>query len=93
MGIQFRDDSRGTDFWANRNLIENNRILDSGEANGIAIDLLGNTKDVTIRANTIKESRAPMQRIGVRIDKAVKRLTIADNTIEGFAQDVVDARA
>ena len=34
-----------------------------------------------------------MQRIGVRIYKAVKRLTIVDNTIEGFAQDVVDARA
>jgi len=44
IGILFRDDSRGQDFWANRNLIEGNKILDSGGDDGIAIDITGKRK-------------------------------------------------
>ncbi len=93
VGILFRDDKRGRDFWANRNRIEDNRIIDSGGADGIAIDILGNTKDVTIRGNELKETRASMQRTGIRIGDSVQRLTLAENTFQGFAQDVVDDRA
>ena len=36
-GILFRDDARGADFWANRNVVENNRTVDSGGADGIGV--------------------------------------------------------
>ena len=95
VGVLFRNDSRGNDFWANRNLLENNRILDSGQNDGIGIDILGNTKDVVIAIanNTIRETRAAGNRTGIRIDKAVERLTLRENRIEGFANLISDGRA
>ncbi|MEE2936130.1 MAG: right-handed parallel beta-helix repeat-containing protein [Planctomycetota bacterium] len=92
VGILFRDDSRGQDFWANRNVLENNRIVDSGGDNGIAIDILGNTKDVLIAENTIHETRGPGKRLGIHIAKAVERLKLRDNVIEGFHQPISDDR-
>src|SRR5690606_34206050 len=67
VGILFRDESRGQDFWPNRNLVEHNRITNSGDENGIAIDIQGQTKDVRIVGNQIQETRAPMNRTGIRI--------------------------
>ena len=64
VGILFRDDQRGLDFWANRNVVENNRIINSGGNDGIAIDITGKTKDVRITGNEIREDRATMQRTG-----------------------------
>ncbi len=88
VGILFRDDARGNDFWANRNLVENNRITDSGDENGVAIDILGHTKDVHIVGNTIRETRQPMNRIGIRIAPTTSDIQLATNTIEGFATAV-----
>ena len=56
VGILFRDESRGRDFWANRNLIEDNIILDSGDASGVAIDIRGKTHDIRIVSNEIRET-------------------------------------
>jgi hypothetical protein len=92
VGLLFRDDDRGLDFWANRNTFENNRILDTGDADGIAVDIQGKTKDVRIAGNEIRETRKPMNRIGIRVSAQAERIDIADNVIEGFARDVVDAR-
>ena len=92
VGILFRNDTRGQDFWANRNTVENNRIIDSGGADGVAIDIQGKTKDVTIVNNEIRESRQPMERIGVRIDQHAGNIKLADNRITGFAREIVDAR-
>lgn len=92
VGILFRDDTRGKDFWANRNLVENNRILNSGDETGVAIDIRGNTKEVVIADNEIRETRQPMKRIGVRIDKLAGKITLTGNRIHGFAHDIVDAR-
>jgi hypothetical protein len=92
VGLLFRDDDRGLDFWANRNTFENNRILDTGDADGIAIDIQGKTKDVRIAGNEIRETRKPMNRIGIRVSAEAERIDLADNVIEGFARDVVDAR-
>ncbi len=58
VGILFRDEARGRDFWANRNVVENNRIINSGGDDGIAIDIQGQTKDVQITGNKISENRA-----------------------------------
>lgn len=91
-GVLFRDDSRGQDFWANRNVLDNNRIIDSGGETGIAIDILGNTKDVVIAGNTIRETRDAAKRIGIRVGASVERLKLRDNVIEGFAVPIADER-
>lgn len=91
-GVLFRDDSRGQDFWANRNVLENNRIIDSGEEDGIAIDIRGNTKDTLLAGNTIRETRGSAKRRGIRIAAAVERLKLLDNAIEGFDVPIVDER-
>lgn len=92
VGILFRDENRGRDFWANRNLVEKNRVIDSGEAEGIAIDLQGKTKEVRLVDNLLQETRAPMQRVGLRIGPDVERLQMDRNRIEGFAAPVADGR-
>jgi hypothetical protein len=92
IGILFRDDSRGQDFWANRNLIEGNKIFDSGGDDGIAIDITGKTKDVRIVKNEISETRMPMQRTAIRIGEEAGKVELTDNRIEGFASQVVDQR-
>jgi hypothetical protein len=92
VGILFRDDTRGRDFWANRNVVEKNRIINSGADDGVAIDIQGQTKDIRIIGNTISETRQPMSRTGIRIGPQAGEVAMADNTIEGFAHPVVDQR-
>ncbi|MCA9217489.1 MAG: right-handed parallel beta-helix repeat-containing protein, partial [Planctomycetales bacterium] len=92
IGILFRDDARGHDFWPNRNVVENNRIIDSGGSDGVAIDIRGKTKDVKIINNEIRESREPSNRIGIQIGENVGAVAMENNTIHGFAQSVKDLR-
>lgn len=92
VGILFRDDPRGKDFWANRNLIENNRILNSGGPDGTGIDITGHTKDVRIIGNTIEDSRQPMQRTGIRVGADVGTVELKDNVIRGVHTAVADLR-
>lgn len=88
VGILFRDENRGADFWANRNVIEDNLIENSGGEQGIGIDIRGKTKDVRIAKNIIRESRAPAGRIGVRISSTSQRIELMENRIDGFAKEV-----
>ncbi|MEQ9411870.1 MAG: right-handed parallel beta-helix repeat-containing protein [Fuerstiella sp.] len=92
VGILFRDDDRGADFWANRNLVEHNRIINSGGPDGVGIDITGQTKDVRILNNEIREDRAPLQRTGIRIGPRTARIELTKNTIEGFQTAVADSR-
>ena len=92
VGVLFRDESGGKDFWPHRNTIENNRILNSGPADGVAIDIQGKTRGVTIVKNEIRESRQPMNRTGIRIGKHVGPVTLADNRIDGFSVAIADQR-
>ncbi len=92
VGILFRDESRGKDFWANRNLVEKNRIVDSGDENGVGIDIQGRTKDVRIIGNEIRETRQAANRVGIRISADAERIELQDNVIEGFSRDVLDQR-
>lgn len=92
-GILFRDDPRGQDFWANRNVVEGNRIENSGGEDGAAIEITGKTKDLRIVGNFLKESREPMRRTGIRIGREVGTVELAGNAFTGFAVDVEDSRA
>jgi hypothetical protein len=92
VGVLFRDESRGKDFWANRNVLERNRIVNSGEQDGIAIDIQGQTRDLKIGGNVLQETRGPASRIGVRIAAGAGRIDLTDNRIEGFSVPVRDER-
>ena len=93
VGVLFRDDSRGKDFSPNRNTLEKNHIVDSGGGDGVAVDVQGRTRDVTLEGNQIRETRKPMKRIGVRIGKQARDVKLQQNKIEGFQRDVVDLKA
>ena len=93
VGVLFRDDARGKDFWPNRNTLEKNQIVISGDGDGVAVDVQGRTRDVTLDGNQIRETRKPMERIGVRIGKQARDVKLQQNKIEGFQRDVVDLKA
>jgi hypothetical protein len=90
VGVLFRDER--TEFAAHGNRIERNRILDSGPADGIAIDIRGQTERVTLVRNEIRETRQPMSRIGIRIGTKATEVTLTDNRIQGFSREVSDLR-
>jgi hypothetical protein len=93
VGILFRDESRGRDFWPNRNRVESNRVVDSGDEAGIAIDVQGRTKDIRLVGNALRETRGPMRRTGIRIAPEAGPIELAENRLEGFAVDVADLRS
>jgi hypothetical protein len=92
VGILFRDESRGKDFWPNRNRVESNRITDSGGEDGVAIDIRGKPHDLRITGNRLRETRGASRRTGVRIAPDARAIVLADNRFEGFATEVVDQR-
>ena len=87
-GILFRPE-RGATFCGHRNLIEQNLIEDSGLADGVAIDVQGGTEQVTLRRNTVRETREAAQRIGIRLGKETKEIAVVDNSFAGLKQDFV----
>jgi hypothetical protein len=92
VGVVFRDDSRGKDFWANRNELDSNRIVNSGNQQGVAIDIQGRTKDITVVGNELRDDRGPGQRIGIRIGAQAGPVRLADNRFIGLAQPLQDLR-
>lgn len=91
VGVLFRPE-RGKAFAPHRNRIENNRIVDSGPAEGIAIDVQGETESILLSKNDIRETRKPEQRIGIRVGAQTRDVNLADNRIEGFSAAVQDLR-
>lgn len=92
VGVLFRDDSRGKDFWANRNVLVGNRIINSGGPDGIAIDVQGRTRAIRLENNQLEERRAPESRIGIRIASEAGSVALRDNSMQGFATPLVDLR-
>ncbi len=87
VGVLFRPE-RGKDFAPHRNLVENNRIIDSGADNGIGVDVQGQVEAITLRKNDIKETRAPAGRTGVRVGPETRDVRLIENRIDGFATSV-----
>jgi hypothetical protein len=88
-GIYLRQE-HGPTFSPSRNHIEANRVIDSGTETGVAVDIEGVTESVTLKRNTLLETRQPASRIGVRISKEAKQIALAENKIDGFATAVAD---
>lgn len=87
-GLLFRPE-RGPSFCAHRNLIEKNTLINNGGAAAAALDVQGGTEQVTIRQNTLQETREPGQRIGIRLGAETRNILLAENTVTGFARDIV----
>ena len=92
VGILFRDDTRGKDFWANRNLIINNRITNSGDHTGVGIRLDGQTKDTRVVGNVITEKRGQAERVGIEVHAEVGNVQLEKNQIEGVRTKIIDNR-
>ena len=90
-GVLFRPE-RGGGFCGHRNVIEKNRITNSGGETGVAIDIQGATENITLRGNDIHETRRPMQRIGIRLSAETKAITLAENQISGVSLAIADLR-
>ncbi len=91
VGVLFRPE-RGKAFAPHRNKIENNRIVDSGPEEGIAVDVQGETDSILLARNDIRESRMPMKRVGIRLGPQAGQVELVDNKIEGLAVAVSDLR-
>ena len=89
-GVLFRPE-RGASFCGHRNVIEQNQIENSGPADGIAIDVQGGTEQVTVRHNSLRETRDAAQRIGIRLGKETKEIKVIENTFAGLQQNIVQA--
>jgi hypothetical protein len=90
-GVLFRRE-RGPGYAALRNHFENNRIEDSGGDDGVAVEVLGWTRDNLLRGNTLVETRGPAKRIGIRFAADVGPMRLEDNRIDGFATPQADLR-
>jgi len=90
-GILFRPE-RGQGFTGDRNTVEGNTIIDTGGEEAAAVDVQGTTAGLVFRKNELKETRAPAKRVGFRLGKDTKDITLDDNKVEGFATKVDDKR-
>jgi hypothetical protein len=90
-GVLFRPE-RGKDFAPHRNTLERNRILDSGPEGGVAIDVQGETQEISLASNEIRETRDPAQRVGIRLGPQTRDIRLGNNQFAGLSRDVEDLR-
>jgi hypothetical protein len=90
VGVLFRTESPG--FAPDRNRITRNRIIDSGGAKGVGIDVQGTPHGIVIAGNTIRDTRESKGRIGIRIGSSVGPVTLDANRIEGMSTPTIDLR-
>jgi hypothetical protein len=90
-GVLFRPE-RGRDFAPHHNRLEQNRIEDSGPADGVGVEIQGESEGNTVARNEIIETRGPAKRIGIRIGPKTRDLHLAGNQIRGCAVEVADLR-
>jgi len=83
-GAYFREEGLG--MAGHRNRLENNVIEDNGLAGEVAgIRIRGETKDVVLKSNVIRDTRPAETRhqvIGILIEEKVGSVTLEDNSIE-----------
>jgi hypothetical protein len=87
VGVLFRPEL-GKEFTGNRNRIENNRLLNNGADDGCAVDVQGGTESIVFAGNEIIETRSPARRTAIRLGPETRSITLHENRITGFAQDV-----
>jgi hypothetical protein len=84
VGVLFRPEG-GKDFAGHRNRLEDNRIVDTGGTNSVAVDIQGGTEGIILRGNRIEETRGAASRTGVRLGAETREIQLETNQITGFA--------
>ncbi|MGH7071486.1 MAG: right-handed parallel beta-helix repeat-containing protein [Acetobacteraceae bacterium] len=92
VGVMFQEVDGGRAYSPDRNRIEDNKIVDSGGKDGIAVDVCGIANAITISGNNILETRQPLDRIGIRIGPHTGKVDLTGNKIKGFAENITDLR-
>jgi hypothetical protein len=87
VGVLFRP-GPSKDFAPHRNRLQKNLIEDSGPADGVGVDVQGETESVVIERNRIVENRAPEQRIGIRLGSETRDIQLVENEIVGYSTPV-----
>lgn len=91
-GVLFRHEGN-KDFLGHHNVIEGNRIENSGdERHGAGIALEGELRGVVLRKNRIVDTRTPGATAGIIITKSVGEVRLQENEIRGVAVPVRDER-
>ncbi len=87
VGVLFRAE-RGKAFAPHRNRLIGNRLIDNAPENGFAIDVQGETEDIVIENNVIRETRANGNRTAIRIGTKTKNVQVRANRIDGFSREI-----
>jgi hypothetical protein len=85
--VLFRPE-RGKEFTGNRNRIENNRLIDNGGEDGVAVDVQGGTESVALAGNEIIETRGAAKRTAIRLGPETRDMTLEQNHIQGFSKEI-----
>ena len=91
VGILFRPE-RGEGFTGDRNTVEGNLVVDSGNESAAAVDVQGTTDGLVFKGNELRETRGATKRVGFRLGKDAKDIRLEGNKVEGFATEVDDRR-
>jgi nitrous oxidase accessory protein NosD len=92
VGILFRKEPNAGRC-PHRNVVKKNRIIDSGtDGTGIGVDILGETRSITVQGNQFIERRTPAEHIGVQIGEQTSDVFLEGNEFSGFAVVVRDLR-
>ncbi len=92
VGILFREGKSGFRD-PHRNVIEETVIRDNGfEAEGVGVDIRGETRDVEIRNSRIEDSGEGRQKVGVRIGAKANGTKLEGNLFNGLETDVADLK-
>ena len=88
VGVLFRE--QGVFRGGHRNVITGCTVRDNGfEADGVGVEVRGETLDVLLEDNVIADSGQKKQRIGVRIGGKADRIDADRNSFVGLDEDVV----
>ncbi|MDB5310811.1 MAG: Pectate lyase superfamily protein [Gemmataceae bacterium] len=90
-GVLFRPE-RGAGFTGDRNEVAGNTVEDTGGDTAAAVDVQGTTANLVFRKNVLRETRGPAKRVGFRLGKDTKDISLDDNQTAGFALPVQDLR-
>lgn len=89
VGVMFRepeDEFRG----GHRNTIEASLIRDNGvEAEGIGVEILGETHDVSIRNSRFEDTGEGRQRVGIRVGGAALHTRLQGNSFQCMEAEIV----
>jgi hypothetical protein len=87
VGVLFRPE-RGKEFAGHRNRIEENRIVDTGGTQSVAVDIQGGTEGILLPGNQNEETPDVARPTALRLGPETRDIQLDANRITGFATEV-----